>query len=84
MHIFVAPMYSIVAATAVRTAKDVFLQTGFLIPIHDKKDSLFLAVINQTASGRKENSKTCDTDPIISFIMSFPFNGREFIKTRLK
>ena len=81
MHIFVAPMYSIVAATAVRTAKDVFLQTGFLIPIHDKKDSLFLAVINQTASGRKENSKTCDTDPIISFIMSFPFNGREFIFT---
>ena len=82
MHIFVAPMYSIVAATAVRTAKDVFLQTGFLIPIHDKKDSLFLAVINQTASGRKENSKTCDTDPIISFIMSFPFNGRQFINTR--
>ena len=84
MHIFVAPMYSIVAATAVRTAKDVFLQTGFLIPIHDKKDSLFLAVINQTARGRKENSMTCTTDPIISFIMSFPFNGREFIKTRLK
>jgi hypothetical protein len=27
---------------------------------------------------------TCTTDPIISFIMSFPFNGREFIKTRLK
>lgn len=82
MHIFVAPMYSIVAATAVRTAKDVFLQTGFLIPIHDKKDSLFLAVINQTARGRKENSMTCTTDPIISFIMSFPFNGRVFINTR--
>lgn len=82
MHIFVAPMYSIVAATAVRTDKDIFLQTGFLSPIHDKKDSLFLAVINQTASGRKENSMTCTTDPTISFIMSFPFNGRQFIDTR--
>jgi hypothetical protein len=25
---------------------------------------------------------TCTTDPIISFIMSFPFNGRQFIDTR--
>ena len=79
MHIFVAPMYSIVAATAVRTDKDIFLQTGFLSPIHDKKDSLFLAVINQTASGRKENSMTCTTDPTISFIMSSPLKGRELI-----
>lgn len=78
----VAQIYSIVAATAVRTDKGVFLQTGFLSPIHDKNDSLSLAVINQTARGRKENSMTCTTDPIISFIMSFPFNGRQFINTR--
>jgi hypothetical protein len=25
---------------------------------------------------------TCTTDPIISFIMSFRFNGRQFIDTR--
>ena len=79
MHIFVAPMYSIVAATAVRTDKDIFLQTGFLSPIHEKNDSLFPAVINQTVSGRKENSMTCATDPIISFIMSSPLKGRELI-----
>ena len=55
---------------AVNAVDILFLQIGFLRPIHEKKDSFFRAVMHQTANGNNDNNRTCAIAPTSSFNIS--------------